>query len=209
MTGKMYQVGYKKARFHLIRPQYCSSMHSEVSSTFTQQRWLYKCEMGILFNARKVFSLWDMLFILCDIDAVIPRNPLKNPGTAKFKGEYTVLNYPEAKKVAKRNKMALRMSWWHCFIQRWTAHLAGVWRKPASLHFKIKSSSRLHSAIATVTSFWQTLLCNTPQKAVPRSRACLMPGFQRTEPFPSEQHHKAPQLQGAEVCRRNFPPLLI
>lgn len=42
-----------------------------------------------------------MLFLLCDTDAVILRSPLKNPVTAQFKGEYTGLNYPEAKTVAK------------------------------------------------------------------------------------------------------------
>lgn len=36
-----------------------------------------------------------------------------------------------------------------------------------------------------------------------------MPGFQSTETFPREQHHKAPQLQGAEICRSKFSPLLI
>lgn len=75
------------------------------------------------------------------------------------------------------------MSWWPCFIHRWTVYLAEVWREPASLYFNIKSSSRLHSSIATAISFWHTLPCNTLQKTVPRSRASLMLSFQNTEPF--------------------------
>lgn len=78
-----------------------------MSSTLTQQRWLYQGETGMFLIARQAFSFWDMLLILCDSDVVIPRSPLKNSVIARLKGQYTGLNYRITAKLHKQYEYEL------------------------------------------------------------------------------------------------------
>lgn len=96
------------------------------------------------------------------------------------------------------------MSWWPCFIHRQTLYLVGIWRKPASHYvFKLKVALDYTVLLQLQPHFSPaTLYKRLFQEAEPPS--CLVSKAQ--SPFPSEQHHKAPLLQGAEACRRNFSP---